>query len=137
MNSKPIKILFLLLLISFFAFLLWVLFLANTGADSIWFDFVRSFPYGDKVGHIGLFGVLTMLSIVGTGFYSILMGRYHLYIGALFVIIFVVIEELSQLFIALRAFDVFDLTADFVGISLASLMAKHLSKRRFSQQRQL
>jgi VanZ family protein len=50
-----------------------------------------------------------------------------LYAGAIFVAVFVIIAELSQLFIASRTFDLADLAADFVGIILASWAAKYLA----------
>ena len=105
--------------ICFFAFILWVIYLANTGASSIFFDFVRSLPYGDKIGHAGLFGFLTLVAIIGSRFRGFRIGRLNIYLGALLVSLFVIAEEVSQAYIPSRTFDFFDLVADFVGIALA------------------
>lgn len=112
----------------FFAFILWVIYLANTGGSSIFFDFVRSIPYGDKLGHMGLFGFLTLVTIIGSKFRCFSCGRFKLYYGAVLVGLFVVGEELSQLFIPSRTFDFVDLAADSLGITLAVGIAYVASK---------
>lgn len=117
----------------FFVFILWVVYLANTGSSSIFFEFVRSFPNGDKLGHLGLFGFLTLTAVVGLKFRSFSWGRLNIYYGAALVILFVVIEEGSQYFIPFRTFEFADLAADAVGILLATGIAyltnKHLTRR--------
>lgn len=115
----------------FFAFILWVIYLANTGGRSVFFDFIRSIPYGDKLGHICLFGFLTLVTIIGSKFRAFSCGGFKLYYGAVLVGLFVVVEELSQAFIPSRTFDFVDLAADAVGIVIAVGIAyvakKHLT----------
>ena len=115
----------------FFAFILWIIYLANTGGSSVFFDFVRSIPHGDKLGHMCLFGFLTLVTILGSKFRSFACGRFKLYYGAVLVGLFVVGEELSQAFIPSRTFDFVDLAADSVGITIAVGIAyvanKHLT----------
>jgi len=111
------------LAIAFFAFILWIIFLANTGSSSVFFAFVSAIPYGDKFGHFGLFGVLALLSIVGLRFRTLAIGKFKIYHGCLLVALFAVGEEISQAFISSRTFDLIDLAADFVGISLAAGLA--------------
>lgn len=108
--------------ILFFAFIVWIIYLANTGGDSIFFDFVRTIPYGDKIGHVGLFGFLTLLSIIGLGFRSVAFNRLRIYYGCILVLIFVFVEEFSQIFISSRTFDLGDLAANLVGILIATAM---------------
>lgn len=114
--------------ITFFAFILWVIYLANTGSSSVFFGFIRSIPYGDKLGHICLFGFLTLVTIVGSKFRGFSFGKFKLYYGAVLVGIFVVGEELSQAFIPSRTFDFFDLAADSVGITIAVGIAYVVNK---------
>lgn len=118
---------------AFFMFILWVIYLANTGGSSIFFDFIRSIPNGDKLGHLCLFGTLTFGVIVGSRFRSFTLGNLNFYYGAVLVAIFVIGEELSQYFIPSRTFDIVDLTADSLGILMAACLAylanKHLTKR--------
>ena len=107
--------------ICFFVFIVWIIYLANTGGSSIFFDFVRSIPNGDKLGHIGLFGLLTLLSIIGFRFKSVSVARFRVYYGVGIVLSFVILEELSQVFIPSRTFDLVDMLANIVGIALASI----------------
>lgn len=118
----------------FFCFILWVIYLANTDSPSVFFDFIYAIPYGDKLGHIGLFGFLTFTTIIGSKFRTVSCAGRNYYFGALIVIGFVIIEEISQAFIPSRTFDMGDLTADAVGISLAIglafLIHQYISKHR-------
>jgi hypothetical protein len=122
-----------LLAAAFFCFILWIIYLANTGGHSVFFDFIRSLPYGDKLGHFCLFGLLTLILVVGSKFCSFRLGRIRIYYGVLAVTVFVVGEELSQAFIPTRTFDLIDLAADALGISLATTIAfvinKYLAKQ--------
>lgn len=115
--------------ISFFIFVLWILYLANTKGNSVFFDFVGAIPYGDKVGHVGLFGFLTFVVILGTRFKSFYWNKFRIYYGAFGVISFVIIEEFTQLFIASRTFDFIDLAADSIGIFCAISIASLLNKK--------
>jgi len=121
----------LVVAVIFFVFILWVIYLANTDGNSVFFDIVRSIPYGDKLGHMCLFGFLTLLTVIGTRFRSFTHGSFKLYYGALVVGLFAVGEELTQAFIPSRTFDFVDLAADFVGIAIAVGIAcvvnKHLT----------
>ncbi len=112
----------------FFIFILWVISMANTGEDSVFFELVASMPYGDKLGHFCLFGLLTLGSNVAFKFNTISLGKFNIYKGTFFVIIFVVLEELSQGFISSRSMDVVDLLADSVGISVFTAVSYYLSK---------
>lgn len=109
------------LAVFFFAFILWVIYLANTNSSNIFFDFIDTLPMGDKIGHFCLFGLLTFLAIVSLKFRTLKLGKYQLYWGVALVVTFVVLEEISQAFIASRTFDLTDLSADFFGIATASL----------------
>ena len=40
----------LLIAIGFFGFIGWVIYLANTGQKSVFFELVAAIPYGDKLG---------------------------------------------------------------------------------------
>lgn len=56
------KVVFPLMTTLFFIFILWILFLANTGQNSVFFTFITKIPYGDKLGHFCLFGLLTLMA---------------------------------------------------------------------------
>jgi hypothetical protein len=112
-----------ILALGFFFFILWVIYLADSGGSSVFFDWVRKTPNGDKIGHFFLFGVLTLLMIAASGFRVCRIKWLPLYYGAIGVFLFVLLEEISQIFFATRTFDLKDLTADVAGISFFSGLA--------------
>lgn len=63
----------------FFLFIIWIIYLANTGQQSIFFDLVRLIPYGDKVGHFGLFGMLTLLANFASKFKVFKLGKVNVF----------------------------------------------------------
>ena len=113
----------------FLGFIIWVIYLANTGQNSIFFELVRSIPYGDKVGHFFLFGLLTLSAnfVFKLKSYSLLSRK--LYVGSIVVFIFVLLEELSQYYIPSRTLDITDLIADILGITTFSLITKLIHKK--------
>lgn len=115
----------------FLCFILWVIYLANTGQPNVLFQLVKMIPYGDKVGHLLLFGTLTLLANLALRFRVLSVNRLPLYWGTALVTVFVAIEELSQHFIPSRTLDMLDFIADVTGIllftGLSKLLANHLS----------
>lgn len=109
--------------ISFLAFILWVIYLANTGSNNLLFDWVRTIPNGDKWGHCLLFGLLTLLLNLAFKLKVMQIGKLALYWGTVLVAVFVVAEELSQAFIPSRTFDWRDLFADAIGIASFTLIS--------------
>ncbi|NKF49315.1 trypsin [Shewanella sp. WXL01] len=114
---------------SFSLFILWVIYLANTGASSSLFHLVAAIPYGDKLGHLLLFGSLSCLMIVASRFYRLKLFGKQAYLGAILVSLFVIAEEFSQAFIATRTFDFTDLLFDAIGIGLSVIVCCKLQQR--------
>ncbi|QBF82558.1 trypsin [Shewanella maritima] len=114
---------------SFSLFILWVIYLANTGASSSLFQLVAAIPYGDKLGHLLLFGSLSCIVIVASRFYCITLLGKQAYLGAIVVSLFVIAEEFSQAFIATRTFDFTDLLFDAIGIGLSVIVCRKLQQR--------
>ena len=119
----------LLSVVGFFFFILWVIYMANTGQNSIFFDFVRSIPYGDKIGHFCLFGVLTLGANYVFKFQKLEAYGIRLFLGTVLVIAFIVVEELSQHFVPTRTLDLFDLLADAAGVFLFSYLSEYMRFR--------
>ncbi len=119
--------------VSFLLFILWIIFLANTGRSSVFFEFVSAIPYGDKLGHFGLFGMLTLLFNLASGFKSYRLfcfsqsgevtKSFYCYWGTSLVVVFSVLEEFSQGWLDTRTLDWQDLLADFFGISCFTLLS--------------
>jgi VanZ family protein len=114
--------------VSFFGFILWIIYLANTGQSSVFFELVSRIPYGDKLGHFCLFGLLTLAANFTLKLRTFKILSIKLYLGSLLVLAFVVLEESSQFFIATRTVDIFDLSADFIGIVFFNVVTRWLQK---------
>ncbi|MFT6267653.1 MAG: VanZ family protein [Alphaproteobacteria bacterium] len=112
--------------LGFAGFILWIVYLANTGGQSIFFDFIRSFPHGDKLGHLALFGFLTLLANFACGLKTISFRFFRMYLGAVLVLAFALIEELSQFFVVSRTLDAIDLLADVAGILVFSVLTYYI-----------
>lgn len=102
----------------FFLFICWAIFLADTGSESAFTGIVKSLPHGDKLGHLILYGVLTSLMVTALKFKSISIVNCSVQLGSVLVLSFAFIEELSQLFLANRTFDIYDLYSDVIGVLL-------------------
>ncbi|WP_211183440.1 VanZ family protein [Thalassotalea sp. Y01] len=104
-----------------------LLFMANTGQDNLFFEFKRGIPFGDKVGHFMLFGSLAMFANFAFRFRHLAKTSVLQY-GALLVLSLSTIEEFSQIFISTRTFSFYDLAANFLGISLFTILSIGLGK---------
>jgi VanZ family protein len=107
-----------LLPLGFFIFILCILFFVDTANFNIGAKIVKMIPYGDKVLHTLLYGIMAMLLNFGLGYKK----RWGMQVGAMSVMLFATIEEFSQMFIPVRTFDVGDLMADLFGVVLFSLV---------------
>lgn len=110
----------------FVAFVLWVIFMANTGQDMWLFEFTRKVPFGDKLGHFFVFGSLTLMANLASRGSLIRFKFGSIYWGSLAVIIFVTLEELSQYFFAARTLDLFDYLANLIGILCFTGMSREV-----------
>ena len=128
-NLPLVKILVRSAAILLSLFIVWIVYLANTNTPSIFFDFVSTIPYGDKLGHIGLFGAMTFFAIVATQCKTNRLFGFPIYLGTSLVAAFVVIEEASQYFFPFRTLDIVDLVANFLGVGIASLLVYAMNKR--------
>lgn len=98
------------------------------------------FPFGDKVGHFFLFGLLSMainLSVISTELQpdpSTRPSNIRKVIQAsLILALFVGLEEFSQRWFPSRTSDVFDLLASCLGITFFAVMALMINKMRSLQ----
>lgn len=119
----------------FFLFILWVIYMANVGASTVFFDLVKVVPLGDKIGHVVLFGVLTLGLNISLNYRTCPGGNTGLLLGSCLVFAFAIIEELTQQLCTTRTFDVADLMADAAGIMLFSLISRVLQARGITAHR--
>ena len=130
-----------LLPLSFFLFISYIIFLADTADYNFAFRLIGHVPYGDKMAHALLYGMMALLLNYALGFRRVLLPQ-HLpfvhkikafssfifkgalanapYTGSIIVLTFATLEECSQYYIPSRTFDLWDLEADFVGVILFS-----------------
>lgn len=114
----------------FLAFTVWIIHEANIGRDNALFVLVRKTPYGDKIGHFFLAGLLTLAANFVLRNRSWQLGYLRLPIGSLVVLGLAVLEESSQHFLAYRSLDLADAIANLAGIATFSIPALVSRSRR-------
>ncbi len=112
----------------FFIFICWIIYMANFGIDSIFSKLVDFVPLGDKLGHIFLYGILTLLINISINFKRIKIRNISIMFGTIFVTSFALVEEFSQYYFPTRTLDITDIIADFIGIFLFTFISIKLEK---------
>ena len=114
--------------LAFIAFMITIITIADRGEGSRWWAFIERIPYGDKVGHIGLIGTLSLLcNLAITPRAYVFLPRF-ITLTTLILLIFLSLEELAQAFIPTRTCDVFDWLSDLAGLALGQITAAKLAK---------
>jgi len=115
----------------FFIFILWAIVVSNIGGPNVLIDSVRVIPYGDKLGHMGLYGILAFL--VSLSLKPRKKKYFGLPLGCALVLTFALLEELSQYFFpSTRMLDIQDALADMVGVYLATWVCGKLKMKALS-----
>jgi VanZ family protein len=100
--------------------------LADRGQIGQIWELVSVVPLGDKLGHLGLVGTLTVLL-------NLQLKRHKagpLMFGSLIVLTGMMLEEASQFFIPARSFDGFDALANLIGVLCGEGLVRMLPVRR-------
>ncbi len=84
-------------------------------------NWVGSLPFGDKIGHMVFMGTLAFLLDYALDGRMVKIGGLKVLLGCSIVAIGITIEEISQIWIPWRTFDLVDLSANYLGIGLAGL----------------
>jgi len=111
-----------LLPFGFFLFISYIIFLADTADYNFAFRAIGHIPYGDKIMHALLYGVMAGLLNWGLGYRRFGAMAIAPYVGSVIVLAFAAIEECTQYYIPSRTFDLGDLVADLVGVVFISLL---------------
>src|SRR3954452_2947121 len=82
-----------------------IVFLADRSESQFIFSWIRSIPYGDKVGHFLLMGGFSFVANYCLRCRRIKVAGKSFLLGSVIVILLVTLEEFSQLFIRYRTFD--------------------------------
>jgi hypothetical protein len=117
-------------------FIIGIIVRANLGMLDI-LGFINAVPYGDKVGHFILYGILTFLIdrpflIAQTGIHPPPLGPGPKLIViriALILALLIGIEEFSQRFFENRTSDWVDLIFSYLGVTFFSWLALRIKSR--------
>ena len=106
--------------ISFVLFISYILYSANTGTSNIFFSTIGKIPYGDKIAHMSLVGILAFLLNLLLNAKTFPFKGFNILVASFGVFCFMTVEEFSQIWIVNRTFDLVDLTFNYIGIGIAS-----------------
>ena len=111
----------------FIGFFVWIIVIADKADGVPWWSFIDRIPFGDKVGHLGLVGTLSLLcNLAFTRKTSTRPRSITLTTWVLFFLLS--LEELSQAFIPHRHLDVFDWLADLAGLAIGQMVATRFQR---------
>lgn len=106
------------LALAFALILVLIVLIADLGLGGKAFAFFWSLPYADKIGHFTLFGLLSLLVSLGFPTRRLHLWFFPILKSSLFLMVFILLEEITQIPLANRNFSILDLTADFAGVYL-------------------
>ena len=115
-----------LLFIGLLSYIIWS---ATTEHPSIFFRIINQVPWGDKLSHFLLVGLLTLLVNLSFRNRRISIGSRTWLLGSVLVLIVITLEELSQSLIPSRNLDAMDLLANYLGVFVFGQVAKYLVPR--------
>ncbi|MBU1667660.1 VanZ family protein [bacterium] len=110
--------------LGFFIFITFIIFLADSADHNFAFRLIGHIPYGDKLMHGFLYGIMALLLNYGLNFKSYKLLGFNMQLGAIIVLTFAGLEEISQYWLPSRTCDVGDFVADTVGVIVFSLWKK-------------
>lgn len=110
---------------AYLAALVVIVVVAGRGGTNEMFGFVTRVPFGDKVGHFVLIGGLGLAADVVLRF----RDWRGVPIGPAVVMVVALLEELSQIALPTRSFDLVDLAADALGIAAFTALGRRLIRR--------
>ena len=124
------KLALLACLMGYASFMYWIISSANTKTDNGLLSLSACIPYGDKIGHFFVMGLLALLVNLLLNSRRQSIGKREFLLGSLIIAGIVTAEEFTQIFIPSRTFSLFDLVADYAGIMILGRLAVGLSRQR-------
>lgn len=106
-----------------------IIVLADVRQTQFLFSFIRSLPFGDKIGHFFLMGIFSLLVNLALSAKTVQLWKFKYLLGSLIVSAIVTLEEFSQIFVRGRTFDAGDLIVNFAGIVFFGEIARVLIGR--------
>jgi VanZ family protein len=104
--------------------------MADAKYDNIIMTIGHRVKFGDKIGHLLLFGLLALLLNHSLAFRQVSFRQYSFLLGSVVVLAFAITEEFSQLFFSSRTFDWSDMACDVIGVRIlsSSIVVKTINK---------
>jgi len=100
----------------FFAFICFIIVMADTNHKLGLMKIIEGVPLGDKVGHFMLFGILAGLINVALRFRRLKIWSIDINMAGVLVLCFAIAEEFTQLAFANRTFELADMLSDVLGV---------------------
>ena len=117
-----------IILLFYFLFICWIIYSADLGHTNDLILLSKAVPYGDKVAHFLLYGILAFLLNLALNLRPIKFKEFSLQLGAVIVLTFAVLEEFTQILLANRNFELVDILMDILGIALFSWISERIVK---------
>ena len=115
---------------------LWLVFISAVifCADRHWltpvYRFITAHPGSDKAGHFVLIGGMAFLLNLSLDVRTVRLLGWRWLLGGVLVAGVCTLEEISQIWIPGRTFDLLDLAGDYAGIMFFGWLAKVVVRRR-------
>lgn len=106
-----------------------ILAMANIRETQPLFEPIRALPFGDKGGHFLLMGGFSFMANLALKARTVRIRHTNVLLGSLLVGAVVLCEEISQIFLPSRTFDLGDLAADAAGVWFFGEAARRLAQR--------
>ena len=113
----------------------WLVFIAAVifCADRHWltpvYRFITAYPGSDKAGHFVLIGGMAFLLNLSLDLRTVRLLGWGWLLGGVLVGVVCTLEEISQIWIPSRTFDLLDLAGDYAGIVFFGWLAKVVARR--------
>lgn len=115
--------------LAFAGFLICVIIIADRGEGGNWWGFLNQVPYGDKIGHLGLIGTLSLLCNLAFRPSRPAMLPRWITTTTFVLLLLLTLEELSQAITPHRSCDFLDWLADLAGLAAGQILAARLRHR--------
>lgn len=109
--------------VCFIAVFISIIGIANRGEGNHWWAFLNHVPFGDKLGHLGLVGTLSMLCNLAVRPRRAWKLPRAITLTTFILLVLLTLEEIAQAFLPHRNCDVFDWMADLAGLAIGQFAA--------------
>lgn len=113
---------------AFILAMLWIFWAADRSALPGLITLLYAFPFGDKVGHFVLVGLLALAVNVLLSRRWVRLGAWSVLLGSVLVALGITLEEFSQTFFSARTFSLVDLAFSYLGIIAADVALRQVRK---------